>query len=137
MTSPRSEQLPSAVRALYPFTGKLFEQSVQGSTSANMHYLDEGEGPVVHRGGQPEPVLDEVQLARTVAVVHPAHLRHRHVALVDDHHPVVAVVLLEVVEEAVGARAGLAAVHVAAVVLDPGAVPNLLDHLDVEERPLL
>ena len=47
MTRPRFEQLPSAVRALYPFAGKLFEQSVEDSTSANMHYLDEGEGPVV------------------------------------------------------------------------------------------
>ena len=48
-------------------------------------------------------------------------------ALVDDGEEVLG----EVVEQAEGARARLAAVKVAAVVLDARAVPHLLYHLHV------
>ena len=57
---------------------------------------------VVDGTRQPEAMLDESSLARHVAFVHSADLRHRHVRLVDDEHEVFG----EVVEEAVGGRAG-------------------------------
>ena len=86
--------------------------------------------PVVHRAGQPEPVVDEVALAGHVAFVHAADLRHGHVRLVHDDE----VVLREVVEQAVRRRPVGAAVHVHRVVLDAGARADLPHHLDVVRR---
>ena len=54
------------------------------------------------------------------------------VALVDEEQEVLG----EVVEQAVGRLAGLAAVEVARVVLDALAVARLLDHLQVVEGAL-
>lgn len=49
MNHSRTDRLPQSVRAEYPFDGKLVE--LPGARSSgnpvNMHYLDEGEGPVV------------------------------------------------------------------------------------------
>lgn len=49
MTNLRADQLPPAVRAEYPFAGNLFEQpgTQKSGSPAQMHYLDEGDGPVV------------------------------------------------------------------------------------------
>jgi len=49
MNSKRSDLLPTEVRSEYPFVGKLFEQPAKLSSGepAVMHYLDEGDGPVV------------------------------------------------------------------------------------------
>ncbi len=82
---------------------------------------------VVHRRGQPEAVLDQGPLARGVALVHGADLRHGDVRLVDDQEEV----LREVVEQGVRRGAGLAAVEVHRVVLDPGAGADLAQHLQV------
>ena len=46
--------------------------------------LLEVQRPVVERRRQPEAVVDQHFLARAIAVVHAADLRHRLVALVDD-----------------------------------------------------
>ena len=46
-------------------------------------------------------------------------------------------VFREIVEQRRGRLAGLAARQVAGVVLDPVAVADLLDHLQVEHRPLV
>src|SRR5262245_6533674 len=43
------------------------------------------EWPVVHCGGKTESVFDEVILARAIPVIHPAQLRHRLMAFVDEH----------------------------------------------------
>ena len=86
--------------------------------------------PVVHRARQPEAVVDEVALARHVAFVHAADLRHRDVRLVDDEQEVLG----EVVEQAVGRGAAGAAVDVHRVVLDAGAGADLAHHLDVVRR---
>lgn len=43
MTSERARELPEAVRAEYPFSGRLLALS----SGVRMHYLDEGSGPVV------------------------------------------------------------------------------------------
>ena len=49
MTKLRADQLPQVVRAEYPFAGNLFEQpgTQRSGAPVQMHYLDEGEGPVV------------------------------------------------------------------------------------------
>ena len=39
----RTSALPEVIRAEYPFSGQLLELS----SGAQMHYLDEGSGPVV------------------------------------------------------------------------------------------
>ena len=77
--------------------------------------LGEGQGPVVQRGGQAEPVIDEGALAGGVPLVHGADLGDRHVGLVDDQEEVLG----EVVQEGVGRGAGLTSVDVQGVVLNP------------------
>ena len=86
--------------------------------------------PVVRGARQPEPVVDQGPLARHVALVHAADLRHRHVGLVDDEQEVLG----EVVDQAVGRRARRPAVDVPGVVLDAGAEADLAHHLDVVGR---
>ena len=93
----------------------------------------EGHRAVVLGCREPEPVFDEVLLAGPVAAEHGVDLRQRHVALVHDQQ----VILREVVDQAEGARAGGASVEVARVVLDSGAVAQLLDHLEVVFDALL
>ncbi len=80
---------------------------------------------------QPEPEIDEVALARHVALVHAADLRHRHMRLVDDEQEV----LREVVDQRGGCRAGRAAVDMPRIVLDAGAEADLTDHLEVVLGP--
>ncbi|CAM5515778.1 hypothetical protein SCYAM73S_08673 [Streptomyces cyaneofuscatus] len=82
---------------------------------------------VVHRGRQPEAVVDEGPLAGGVALVHRADLRHGDVRLVEDEQEVLG----EVVEEGVGGGAGGPLVEVHRVVLDAGAAADLVEHLDV------
>ena len=89
--------------------------------------LVEAQRPVVERRRQPEAEVDERLLARAVALVHAADLRHGLVRLVDEDH----VVRGEVVEQRVRRRARRAAVEDARVVLDPVAEPELLHHLEV------
>ena len=45
--------------------------------------LIEAQRAVVQRGRQPEAVVDQVLLARAIALVHPADLRNRHVRFID------------------------------------------------------
>ncbi|MBG9885172.1 hypothetical protein ABE10_00935, partial [Bacillus toyonensis] len=85
---------------------------------------------VVHRARQPEAVVDQCPLARGVALVHRPDLRHCHMGLIDDEQEVVG----EEVEQRVGRLAGLAAVEMSGVVLDPRAEAELLQHLEVERR---
>lgn len=50
MIDSRTDLLPPAVRAEYPFIGNLFEQppgTQRSASTVQMHYLDEGKGPVV------------------------------------------------------------------------------------------
>jgi hypothetical protein len=94
---------------------------------AAIEELVEAKRPVVERRREPEPVVDERLLPGAVALVHPAELRHRLVRLVDeDHH-----VLREVVEQRERVRPRSAALEDPRVVLDPGAEPELLHHLEV------
>ena len=95
--------------------------------------LVEGQRPVVEGRRQAEAVLDERLLARAVAGVHAADLRHGHVRLVDDDERV----LRQVVDQGGRLLARLAPGEVARVVLDAVAVADLAQHLHVEERALL
>ena len=72
-------------------------------------------GPVVERAGKPKAVFDQRQLARAIAFVHPADLRHGLVGLVDEADKIIG----EVIQQAVGALAAPAAIEDARVVLDP------------------
>ena len=94
--------------------------------------LVEAQRAVVEGRWQAEAVVDEGDLARAVALVHAADLRHRDVALVDDAEHVLG----EVVDERVGRLARGAAVEVARVVLDAVAVAHVLEHLEVVGRAL-
>ena len=89
--------------------------------------LVEAERSVVERRRQPEAVVDERLLARAVALVHAADLRHRLVRLVDEHDEVVR----EVVDERERVRARLAALEDPRVVLDPAREAELPHHLEV------
>jgi len=93
--------------------------------------LLEPQRPVVRCAWEPEAVLDEGGLARTVPLVHPPDLRDRHVGLVEEG----AEVRREEVQQRVGRLTWSTAVEVRGVVLDAVAEPHLSDHLEVEARP--
>ena len=95
--------------------------------------LLEAQRAVVHAGGQAEAVLGEGGLAPVVAAEHAADLRHRDVALVDEHQRVVG----EILEQRRRRLAGIAARKIARVVLDAGAGAGRLHHLHVEDGALL
>ena len=104
---------------------------VDGLVDGRLELL-EGQRPVVQRGRQAEPEVDQDLLARPVVLVHADDLRDGHVRLVDDEQPV----RREVVEQRPRPAARLAAREVARVVLDAGAVAELAHHLEVERRAL-
>ncbi len=88
---------------------------------------------VVERRRQAEAVGDEHFLARTVAGIHAADLRDGLMAFVDDDQRIVR----QVVEQRRRRRARRAARQVPRVVLDPVAIADLPDHLEVEHRSLV
>jgi hypothetical protein len=63
----------------------------------------EGERPIVERARQAEAVLDQRLLPCAIPAVHPADLRHGHVALVDDEQPVPP----EILEQRGGRHTGI------------------------------
>ena len=89
--------------------------------------LVEGQRAVVQGAGQAEAVLHQGLLAGAVAVVHATDLRDGHVGLIHEQQKVVG----EVVQQSPGWLAGPALGQVAGVVLHPGAVANLAQHLQV------
>ena len=95
--------------------------------------LLELERPVVDAGRQAEAVIGERRLALEVAAGHAVELGHGDVALVDEQDEVVG----DVLEQRRRRLARRAAREIARVVLDPGAGPGRLDHLQVEGGALL
>ena len=89
--------------------------------------LIETKRAVIERRGQAKTVFHQRDLARAVALVHAADLRHRDVGLVDDAEEV----LREVVDEGVGRLARRAAVQMPRVVLDAVAKAHRLEHLKI------
>ena len=92
--------------------------------------LVEPQRPVVQGARQPEAVLDERALAAEVAREHPAHLGDGHVRLIDEHEAVLG----EEVEQRVRRLPRLPAREVPRVILDPRAIANLKEHLDIITR---
>ena len=88
------------------------------------------EGAVVQAGGQAKPVLHQHGLARPVAVEHAPNLGQRDVRLVHEQQKV----LREEVDQRARRLSVLSSVQVDRVVLDPGAVPHLPQHLHVVAR---
>ena len=70
---------------------------------------------IVHRTGQPEPVLHQRALAGGVSLEHGADLRNGLVGLIDHQEEVLG----EVVDQRVRCRPRFAAIDVARIVLDP------------------
>ena len=89
--------------------------------------LGETQRPVIERRRKPEPVLDEGPLPRLIPLEHAADLRHRDVRLIDHEQEVVG----EVIDETGGPLAGRPRREVAGIVLDPRAVADLAQHLEV------
>ena len=94
-----------------------------------LHRLEllEIERPIIQRARQPEPVLDQHGLARAIAFVHAANLRDRRVRLINHQQ----VILREKIEQGARARPRRPAGKVPRVILDAGAEPHFLHHLEV------
>ena len=88
---------------------------------------------VIQRRRQAEAIVDERAFSRLVAIVHRAQLRHRHMRLIDHDEEI----FREVVQERKWRLAGLPVRHVAGIILDAGAVSDLLHHFQIIIRPLL
>ncbi len=87
---------------------------------------------VIDGARQTEAILDQSLLAGAVAVVHTADLRDGHVAFVD-HEQVIA---RQKVDHRPGVGARCTPVQMARIVLDPRAVSDLFQHLEVITRTL-
>ncbi len=88
--------------------------------------------PVVGGCREAESVVNQHLLPRMVASVHRANLRNRHMALVDESDEI----LREIVHQAERAHTLLAAVEIARIILDAGAIAHLFNHLKVIFHPL-
>ena len=126
-------QQPRGADDLFHHLPRLF-QLVLGGRSGDADHLRhagvellKGEGAVVVGGAHAEAVVDQVCLARQVAVVHGADLRNGHVAFVDKHEEVIG----EVIEESERRFARPSAVEIAAVIFHAAAIADLAHHLDV------
>ncbi len=87
-------------------------------------------GAVVERGGQPESILNEIHLARSVALEHAADLRNGDMRFIDEHD----VIALEIIEKACGRFAGLSAPDDTGIIFDAAAVTHLQKHFHVVAR---
>ena len=76
-------------------------------------------------------MLDQDLFPRPVAVVHPSHLRKRHVGFVYKYKRILG----EKVHQGPRRVARLTPVEKAGIVLDPRAIPDLKQHLEVILRP--
>ena len=89
--------------------------------------------PIVDGAGQAETVLDQFFLAIAIAVMHGAHLRQRHVALVDDEQEIVG----EVIDQRPRGFTRRSAVEVPRVVFDAGTVAHFAQHFQIVLGALL
>src|SRR5437899_9963594 len=86
------------------------------------------ERSVVEGRRQAEPVFDERFLARAIAVVHAMQLRHSLVRFVDEQQ----VIARKIIQQGRRWLAGQATGEMPRVVLDPMAVADRLNHLEIE-----
>ena len=104
---------------------------VDGLRDALLKFM-ELQGTVVERRRQAEAVVHQRALAGGVAVVHGAYLRDGGVRFVDEEDEVLG----KVIQQRERRFPGRAAVEVAGIVLDAGAVADLAQHFDVVARAL-
>ena len=95
--------------------------------------LDHLQRPVVQGRGQAESVLDQIFLARSIALEHPPQLPDRDVALIDDHQRA----WREVIDEGGRWFPGRTSRQMPRIILDAFAETHLLEHLEIEARALL
>src|SRR5579863_4404785 len=88
---------------------------------------------VIERRRQPEAVVNQDLLARSIPVVHAVKLRHGLVALVDEEQRV----LRKIVEQRGRRLARQPARKMARVVLNAVAIAHLLHHFDIKTRALI
>ena len=88
---------------------------------------------VIKGAGQAEAVVHQRGLAGPVPVVHGPHLGEGHMALIDEEDKVFG----EIVQQGMGRGPHRPSLDDPGVILDAGAVSQLLHHLDVVEHPLL
>ena len=104
---------------------------VDGLRDALLKFM-ELQGAVVKRRRQAEAVVHQRALAGGVAVVHGAYLRDGGVRFVDEEDEVLG----KVIQQRERRFPRRAAVEVAGIVLDAGAVADLAQHFDVVARAL-
>ena len=95
--------------------------------------LLKGQRTVIQSRGHAEAVLDQRLLARAVAGVHAAQLRHRLVRLVDEHQEVAR----KIIQQRGRRLTGEPTRKVARVILDAMAVAHGLDHLQIKHSALV
>ena len=95
--------------------------------------LIETKRAVIERRRKTKTMLNKRNFARTVAFVHTANLRHRHMALVDDAKHILG----EVVNQGKRRFTRLTSIQMARVVFDAVAKAHRLEHLEVIIGPLL
>src|SRR5208283_6112307 len=93
----------------------------------------EGERAIVEGAGQSKTVLDEVLLARAVAMPHAVQLPNGLVRLIDEHQ----VIARHVIQQRWRGLPRQAAGKVARIILDAVAVAHFLDHLKVKTGALM
>ena len=117
------------------FMGRLI---IRGRCRHKQHLIDvllklaEVQRPVVQRRRQPESVVHQCILPRSVSRVHSPDLRNRHMGLVYNNKEVI----LKVIHQGKRRLTFRHAVEVAGIVLNTGAEPGLPQHLDIKIRPL-
>src|SRR5690606_37933483 len=89
--------------------------------------LPEVQRPIIQRRRQPESEIYQRELARPIAAIHAAYLRHGHVTLVDYQEEI----LRKVIEQRRWRFTGGSSGKVTAVVLDPRAEAYLVQKLHV------
>ena len=94
--------------------------------------LFKGQRTIVARARQPESIVHQHILSRSIAVVHALKLRNCLMALVNEQNRVVWKIIQQRGRRFSRHPSG----EVARIILDPMAIPNLLDHFQIEHRSL-
>ena len=93
----------------------------------------EAQRTIVHGRRQTKTIVDQIFLARAIALVHAADLRHRDVTLVDHHQRI----LRQIIDQRRRRLAGFATAHVARIIFDAFAETDFVEHLQIERGALL
>ena len=84
--------------------------------------------PVIQRRRQSETILHKRCFPGTVARVHTAYLRNRHMRFIDDNQ----IIILKIIHQRKRRNARFQAVQMSGIILDSRTEPCLPQHLDIE-----